>query len=147
VIATLGLAGVFSGTFSWMGALELAAKFGIVGAIAGGAFSSVIRLLYHGRRLRDISWVRFGIVGGIATGVFLPLLLQLMNLLSGDGLVAWHLVLDDGVLGAVFGAAAAGISLRIAQVTDVLPRGNKQDQLERSGDVDRLAPAREGDIR
>jgi len=31
--------------------------------------ASLMRLLYHGRRLSDISWVKFGI---LATGLFVP---------------------------------------------------------------------------
>ena len=93
VFATLRLAGVSHA--SWTQGLGLSARFGIVGAVAGGAFSSIIRLVYHGRRLRDINWVRFGIAGAVVTGVFVPLFLQTMNLISGDGLVPWRLVLDD----------------------------------------------------
>ena len=145
VMAVMGVAGMLPATFSWIGALELAAKFGIFGGIAGAAFSSVIRILYHGHHLRDIGWVRFGIIGGIATGVFVPLFMQLMNLLSGDGLVAWKLVLDDAVLTAVFGGAVAGISLKLAQLGDVLPSGENQDRIDPSVGMDRLASAEERD--
>ena len=51
-------------TVPWADVLVTASKAGIIGSVAGGAFSSVIRLLYHGRRLSEISWVRFGIGGG-----------------------------------------------------------------------------------
>jgi len=56
--------------------------------------------------------IRAGIVGGVVTGLFVPLFLQAMNLLSGDGFVPWELVLDDGLWTAVFGSVAAGGSLR-----------------------------------
>jgi hypothetical protein len=147
LFATLRVAGILPDTFSWAEGLELATKFGIGGFIAGGAFSSVIRLLYHGRRLSEISWVRFGIVGGIVTGLFVPVFMQTMNLLSGDGLVAWELVLDDGLLTAVFGGAAAGGSLKLAQLGDTLLPGRHQDQLDGSEGVDRLASAGERDTR
>ncbi len=147
VFAALRVVGILPDTVSWAAGLELAIKFGIVGCIAGGAFSSVIRLLYHGRRLSEISWLRFGIVGGVVTGLFVPVFMQTMNLLSGDGLVPWELVLDDGLLTAVFGGAAAGGSLKLAQLADTLLPGRSQDQLDRSEGVDRLASAGERDTR
>jgi len=145
VFATLRVAGILPDTLSWAEGLELAMKFGIVGVIAGGAFSSVIRLLYHGQRLSQISWVRFGIVGGVVTGLFVPVFMQTMNWLSGDGLVPWELVLDDGLLTAVFGGVAAGGSLKLAQLGDTLLAGRSHGQLDGSEGVDRLASAGERD--
>jgi hypothetical protein len=69
----------------------------------------------------------------VVTGVFVPLFLQLMNLISGDGLVPWHLVLDDGVWGAVFGGVVAAGSLKLAQRADAISAGLSHDQLD---DVD-----------
>jgi hypothetical protein len=145
LFATLRVAGII--TDPWAEGLEVAMKFGIVGGIAGGAFSSVIRLLFHGRRLSEISWVRFGIIGGVVTGLFVPLFMQTMNLLSGDGLVPWALVLDDVPLVAVLGGVVAGGSLKLAQLADALPPGNSQDRIDRSEGVDRLASAGERDTR
>ena len=136
VFATLRLAGVSHA--SWTQGLGLSARFGIVGAVAGGAFSSIIRLVYHGRRLRDINWVRFGIAGAVVTGVFVPLFLQTMNLISGDGLVPWRLVLDDALWTAVLGGVVAGGSLKLAQRADASEAATHQDQLDRSARVDRL---------
>ncbi len=123
-------------TVPWADVLVTASKAGIIGSVAGGAFSSVIRLLYHGRRLSEISWVRFGIGGGVVAGLFVPVFLQLMNWLSGDGLVPLELVLDDGLLAAVFGGAAAGGSLKLAQRVDTSLPGGTEHQ------VDRLATRR-----
>jgi hypothetical protein len=144
VITALRLTGVMPGG-SWREALGLAARFGIVGAAAGAAFSTVIGLAYHGRRLREISWVRFGIAGAVVTGVFVPLFLQAMNLLSGDGVVPWRLVLDDALWTAVFGGVVAGGTLKLAQRGEALAGGTLKDQLEGSESVDRLtaAPKRE----
>jgi hypothetical protein len=138
VFAVLRLVGIIPERVSWIQGLGLAARFGIVGFVAGAAFSSVVRMVYHGRRLSDINWIRFGIAGGIVAGVFVPLFLQMMNLLSGDGLVPWRLVLDDGIWAAVFGGVAAGGSLRLAQRADV---GASPDQLGRVESVDRLPSA------
>ncbi|MDP3675881.1 MAG: hypothetical protein Q8R44_12435 [Novosphingobium sp.] len=143
--AVLRVAGILPETLSWAQGLGVAIRFGIVGVFAGGAFSSVIRLLYHGRRLSEISWVRFGIGGAVVTGLFVPVFLQTMNLLSGDGLVPWELVLDDGLGTAAFGGVAAAVSLKLAQrAVTVLP-GRSQDQLDRLESVDRFASAGERD--
>jgi hypothetical protein len=117
VLVTMRLAGA-APDVSWLYVVGLAARFGIVGTIAGGAFSAVIGVLYRGRRLSEISWLRFGIGGAVITGVFVPLFLQAMNLLSGDGLVSWGLVLDDAVITAAFGGVAAALSLKLAQRAD-----------------------------
>jgi hypothetical protein len=144
-MAVLRLAGILHGPVSWVQGLGLAIRFGIVGVVAGVAFSSVIRLLYHGRRLADINWVRFGLTGGLVTGAFVPLFLQAMNLLSGDGLVPWRLVLDDGVWATVFGAVAAGGSMWLAQRAGALAAGRNQARLSGGEAVDRLVSAGEPD--
>ena len=145
LLATLRVIGIL--TFPWVELIGYAIRLGIVGAVTGGAFSVVIRLLYHGRRLSEISWVRFGIGGGLVTGLFVPVFLLTMNLLSGNGLVPWELVLDDGLWTAVFGGVAAGGSLKLAQIGDTLLPGNSQDQLDGATGVERLASVGEGEAR
>jgi hypothetical protein len=114
VVAAAGkVAGVFP--LSWLDTIGVAVRFGIVGGIAGGAFSLAIGLLYRGRRVSELSPVRFGIGGGIVAGVFVPAFLQAMNLLSGGGMIAMKYVLDDGLWSALFGAVAAGGSVLLAQ--------------------------------
>jgi hypothetical protein len=56
-----------------------------------------------------------GLAGGAAAAVFVPLFLQLMNVLLGDGPVAWHLVTDDAGIGFVLGAVASAGTLLVAQ--------------------------------
>ena len=147
VFAMLRVAGILPAAFSWAEGLGTAIRFGIIGGIAGGAFSSVIRLLYHGRRLSEISWVRFGIGGGVVTGLFVPAFLLTMNWLSGGGLLSLETLLTNGLWAAVFGGAAAGGSLKLAQLADALLPGRSQDQLDRLEGVDRLASAGERDTR
>ena len=129
VMVTMRLAGAMSDA-SWLQMFALAVKFGVIGTIAGGAFSAVIGLVYRGRRLSEINWIRFALGGAVVTGVFVPLFLQTMNLLSGDGLVPWALVTDDAVLTAVFGGVAAACSLRLAQWADARVRGRSLDRSE-----------------
>lgn len=144
-VTILRIAGILPEAVSWADGLEAAGKAGVIGAIAGGAFSSVIGLLYHGKRLSEISWVRFGISGGIFTGLFVPAFLQTMNLLSGDGLVPMELVLDDGLWTGVLGAVVAGGSIKLAQRADAALHARNQDELDRLESLDRLATAEEPD--
>jgi MFS family permease len=105
-----------------------AVRFGLAGAVIGTVFSSVIRLGYRGRRLADINPVRFAMLGAVVGGVGVPLYLQLMNVLSGDGPVAWGLVSDDALWATVFGAAAAAGSILLARRADALSHGPQRDQ-------------------
>lgn len=139
LFSILRLTGVLS-RGDWLQGASLALRMGFIGFIAGGAFSSVVGLLYHGRRLRDINWIRFAIAGGVVTGAFVPLFLQAMNILTDGHPIAWGLVLDDGVWAAVFGASAAGISLKLAQRADAANRKG-QDKLE---DADPFDPVPAG---
>ncbi len=90
-------------------------RFGVIGAAIGTAFSFAVRLGWRGRRLADIGPLRFGALGAVVGGVGVPLFLQTMNVLSGDGPVAWGLVSDDAIWASVFGAAVAAGSILVAR--------------------------------
>ena len=108
----------------------LATRLAVAGGVAALAFSAVVRLAYRGRRLREINWVKGGLLAGLVTGLVFPLFLQMMNLLSGDGLIPWSLVLDDGPLVGVLAAVAAGGTLKLAQRMDALAQGNVDETLD-----------------
>jgi MFS family permease len=110
-------------------------RFGIAGAVIGTVFAGVIRLGYRGRRLADINPARFALLGAVVGGVGVPLFLQTMNVLSGDGPIAWGLVTDDAVWASVFGAAAAAGSIMLARRADTLAGGHHADQLEQASSV------------
>ena len=110
-------------------------RFGVAGAAIGTAFAAVVRLRYLGRRLADINPVRFALLGAVVGGVGVPLFLQLMNVLSGDGPVAWRLVLDDARWASVFGAVAAASSIMLARRAESLPDAPRQDRLEGGNDL------------
>ena len=95
--------------------LGMGIRIGFVGAIAGAAFFAFIGVAYRGKRLSEISWLRFGLGGAIVAGLFVPAFLQTMNLLTGGGLVPWHLVFDDLVLSALFGGITAAGTMILAQ--------------------------------
>ena len=104
-------------------------RFGIIGAVIGTAFAAVIRFGYHGRRLADISPLRFTLLGALIGGAGVPLFLQMMNVISGGGPIAWGLVTDDAIWSTVFGAAVAGGTIMLAR---------------RASGVERQAPSVEG---
>lgn len=140
IFSVLHLTGIIPDRVPWVQGVGLAARFGLVGFVSGGAFSSIVRLLYHGRRLRDINWVRFGLAGGIVTAVFVPLFLQAMNLLSDGRMVPWRLVLDDSIWTGILGAVAAGGSLKLAQRGERLSAGEGHRQLDaHDAESDRIA--------
>lgn len=137
--SALGFAAVSALTGSLLNGLVFAPRFGIIGVVTGAAFSSLVPLLYRGRRLSEISPVRFGMAGGLVAGVFMPLFLQTMNVLSG-GPIPWSLVLDDAPLAAVLGGIAAGGSLALAQRARTLAAGGIRSQLGDGAGVDGFAP-------
>ena len=108
----------------------LAVRLGVAGGVAALAFSAVVRLAYRGRRLQEINWVKGGLLAGLVTGLAFPLFLQAMNLLSGDGLIAWSLVLDDGPIVGVLAAVAAGGTLKLAQRMDALAPDSPDQALD-----------------
>lgn len=111
-------------------------RFGIIGAVIGTVFSAVIRLGYRGRRLADINPVGFAVLGAVVGGVGVPLFLQMMNVLTGGGPIAWGLVLDDAGWATVFGAAAAAGSILLARRAGAVAHGPRPGQLERVEDPD-----------
>jgi hypothetical protein len=90
-------------------------RFGVVGAVVGTLFATALRLGYRGRRLAQINPVWFTLLGAVVGGAGVPLFLQLMNVLTGGSTIAWGLVRFDAILGAVFGAVAAGGSILLAR--------------------------------
>ena len=116
-------------------------RFGIAGAVIGAVFASVIRLGYRGRRLADIDPLRFAMLGAFVGGVGVPLYLQTMNVLFGDGPIAWGSVTDDALWATPFGAAVAAGSILLARRVDALPHAPLPDQLERAEELDGLPAA------
>ena len=119
-------------------ALFVAARFSVVGAIASVAFSGVVRLLYRGRRLWEISWLRFGVGGAVVGGVFVTAVIVANRILSGEPMLPLANLLTNGVMAAAFGGIAAAGSLRLAQRAEALIPGRSDDRLAGLPEVDQL---------
>jgi hypothetical protein len=102
---------------------ELAVPGGILFAVAGVAFSTVITLVLRGRKLSDLNWIRFGLGGGVVSFFFLPTLLSVLRALSGDDMLPFTKLLGTGALGLMFGSVAAAGTLKLAQLADRYGRG------------------------
>lgn len=121
-------------------------RFGVAGTVIGTVFALAVRHGYRGRRLADLRLLPFTLLGAVVGGVGVPLFLQTMNVLSGDGPVAWRLVTDDAVWATVFGAAVAAGCLLIARRT---PRARPAPAAPLAidagvGPVDRIGPGMPG---
>jgi MFS family permease len=91
-------------------------RFGLAGAIMGILFATAIRLGFRGRRVADLSIGRSALVGAVVGGVGIPVVYQLLNILSG-GAIPWSLLFDDIGWSATFGAAAAAGTIWMARRT------------------------------
>jgi hypothetical protein len=131
VAATMRMIDKIPFGYALLDGLGMGIRIGFVGAIAGAAFFAFISVAYRGKRLSEISWLRFGVGGSIVAGLFVPGLLQSMSLLSGGGLVPWHLVFDDFVLAAVFGGITAAGTMILAQRDEAAHPVTVQELLER----------------
>ena len=116
-------------------------RFGLIGAVIGAAFAAVIRVGYRGRRLADISPVKFGLLGAVVGGLGVPLFLQTMNVLSGDGPIAWGLVGDDAIWATLFGGVGAAGSILLARRAERLPLRTRAEDLARGDELDALPAA------
>jgi hypothetical protein len=113
VLRTIGV--VVPPSIGVLDAVGMAIRVGIVGGIAGGAFAAFISLLYRGRRLSEISWLRFGLGGALVAELFMLAFFAITNLAGGDGFPPLADILSDLVIAAVFGGIAAGGSMWLAQ--------------------------------
>ena len=80
-------------------------------------------------------------LGAVVGGVGVPLFLQSMNVLTGDGPIAWGLVTDDAIWAMLFGGVAAAGSILLARRAERLPLGTRTDALERGDELDALPAA------
>ncbi|NKI35782.1 hypothetical protein HFP89_11475 [Wenzhouxiangella sp. XN79A] len=113
MFAVSGEAG--DGVPRWQIVASLAVRFSVIGVICGTVFWWGTGLLLSRRRFAASGRIPVVLCGAFGTAIFVPLFLQTMNLLSGDGIAPWPLVLDDAVWAFFFGGGAALGSLELAR--------------------------------
>jgi hypothetical protein len=128
----------FVPNLSILDGIGMSIRFGFMGFITGAVFPTFMRYAYSGKRLSETSWPKFALVAGLITGLFVPTFMQGMNVLSGDGMVDFSLIRMDIVAAALFGALAAGVSLKLAQYADKLFPETFQYHLDRLEEQTRL---------
>lgn len=128
----------FVPNLSILDGIGMSIRVGVMGFITGAVFPTFMRYAYRGKRLSEISAGKFALVAGIITGLFVPTFMQVMNILSGDGMVPFALIRMDIVMAAAFGALAAGVSLKLAQYADKLFPDTFQYHLDRLEEQTRL---------
>ena len=116
------------------------------GGICGLAFSAAVGLRFTGRRLAEIRWLPFTLGSAVGIGLFVPLALQALNVLGGEGMIPWRHVTDDALWTGIFGGIAGGLTLKLAQLADrALPPGvrSEEELLLRHADMAIAAAERE----
>lgn len=148
-VTILGLraVGVVEPEVGVLDALGMGIRVGFAGGFMGLVFAGVVRLLYRGRRLADISALRCGVAGGLLGGIGVPLFIQAMRVLSGDGLIDFDLIRTDTVYSAAFGFLAAAGSMKLAQLAESrspqLGEGDRPVQLDAGDALDQVPVSRE----
>jgi hypothetical protein len=96
----------------------MAVRFGFWGGICGLVFSAAFGLRFTGRRLASIRVWPVALGSALGIGLFVPLALQPLNILGGEGPIAWGLIADDGLWSGLFAGTASGLTLKLAQLAD-----------------------------
>jgi hypothetical protein len=116
----MGALGRLDGGLGLLDGIGMAIRVGVMGGIAGGAVATLIGFMYRGRRLATIDWRRFGLAAGLTTAVFVPVFMQSMNLLSGDGMVPWDRIDGDALFMGICGGIIAAGTMKLAQRADAV---------------------------
>jgi hypothetical protein len=103
---------------SFVNMIGTALRIGIAGAVASTVFSLLIGVLYKGRALRDISWMRFGLGGGVVSTAFILGMMFIPRWLGGEPILSPADWVGDAFITAVFGTIAAGGTMKVAQMAD-----------------------------
>jgi hypothetical protein len=123
-LRTVGV--VVPATIGVLDAIGMAIRVGVVGGLAGGAFAAFISLVYRGRRLSEINWVRFGLGGAVVAELFVLAFFAITSLAPGNGFPRLDDILSDLIIAAAFGGISAGASMWLAQRGDA-GRGEAED--------------------
>jgi hypothetical protein len=123
--------------------IAMGTRFGLAGAIMGTLFALAVRFAFRGGRLAQINPLKFAALGAVVGGVGIPLVYQLLNVLSDGHTIAWNLVLDDSVWASVFGAGAAAGSVWMARRAAALSGGSAPEELGEGEPLDAASAIRE----
>jgi hypothetical protein len=123
--------------------VAMGVRFGLAGAIMGTLFALAVRFSFRGGKLARINPFKFAALGAVVGGVGIPVVYQLLNVLSDGHMIPWNLVTDDSVWASIFGAGAAAGSVWMARRAAALPAERAQDLLGGPEEGSLLATAAE----
>src|SRR5690348_15512369 len=101
--------------------VAMGTRFALAGAIMGTLFATTVRFSFRGKRVAELSPGKFALIGAVVGGVGIPLIYQFLNILSGDGPVAWKYLFDDIPWAATVGAVGAAGTVWMARRAATLP--------------------------
>src|SRR5690242_4879565 len=121
--------------------VAMGTRFALAGAIMGTLSASTVRFGFRGKRVADLHPGKFALIGAVVGGVGIPLIYQFLNILSGDGPVAWKYLFDDIPWAATVGAVGAAGTVWMARRAAALPAEREGDLLGEPDAFDRPASA------
>ena len=130
----LRLTGLVTENTSFVNMVGVALRIGIAGAVASTVFSLLISVLYKGRALHEINWIRFALGGGAISALFILGMMFVPRLLAGEPLLPPSDWLMDAFIAGGFGAVAAGGTMKVAQMADRALPEERGDQRSEIGD-------------
>lgn len=108
--------------------IGMGVRFAIAGAIMGTLFATTVRLSFRGKRVADLHPGRFALIGAVVGGVGIPVIYQLLNVISG-GAIPWKYLLDDIPWAATVGAVGAAGTVWMARRAAALPAEREAERL------------------
>jgi hypothetical protein len=100
--------------------IGMGVRFAFVGVVLGTLFATTVRLGFFGKRVADLHPGKFALIGAVVGGVGIPVVFQLLNVLSGSA-IPWNLLFDDAPWTALVGAAGAAGTIWMARRGVALP--------------------------
>jgi hypothetical protein len=125
----LRLTGLVTENTSFVNMIGVGLRIGIAGAVASTVFSLLIGVLYRGRALREINWIRFALGGGSISALFVLGMMLVPRLLAGEPLLPASDWLMDLFIAGGFGAVAAGTTIKVAQQALPGERGDRRSEI------------------
>ena len=112
--------------------VAMGTRFALAGAIMGTLFATLVRFGFRGKRVADLHPGKFALIGAVVGGVGIPLIYQLLNILSG-GPIPWKYLIDDIPWAATVGAVGAAGTIWMAKRAAALPAEREAELLAEPG--------------